>query len=101
MGTETARPGAERLEAVVAGRVQGVGFRYFVRQTAGRLGLAGWVRNEPDGSVRVVAEGPPAALAALELALHEGPAGAAVRDVRASRGPATGAFDGFDVERRG
>ncbi len=98
---ETARPETERLEAVVAGRVQGVGFRYFVRQTARRLGLAGWVRNERDGTVRVVAEGPPAALAALELALHDGPAGAAVREVRAHRGAATGAFDAFDVERQG
>lgn len=62
----------------VVGRVQGVGFRWFVRETARALDLAGWVRNEPDGSVVVTAGGAPDRLAALELALQEGPAGALV-----------------------
>jgi acylphosphatase len=88
-----------RLEAVAAGRVQGVGFRWFVRERAQALGLAGWVRNEPDGTVRVVAEGPPAALDALAAALRAGPPGAVVRDLHASRGAATGTFDGFGVDR--
>ncbi len=81
------------------GRVQGVGFRHFVRQTAKRLGLVGWVRNERDGTVRVVAEGPPDGLGRLEAALHEGPAGAVVHEVRAERAVATGEFDAFDVTR--
>ena len=50
-------PVQERLDATVRGRVQGVGFRYMVLEEAHRLGLAGWVANEPDGSVRCVAEG--------------------------------------------
>jgi len=89
----------QRLEAVVAGRVQGVGFRYFVRQRARALGLAGWVRNERDETVRVVAEGSTGALDELRTALHEGPPGAAVTRVEAHTGAATGAFAGFDVVR--
>jgi acylphosphatase len=47
-----------RLRALVDGRVQGVGFRYWVRQEAESLGLAGWAANLPDGRVEVIAEGP-------------------------------------------
>ena len=66
---------------VVSGRVQGVGYRYFVLRAAGALGLSGFARNQPDGSVEVVAEGSPQALADLEARLREGPAFAAVEDV--------------------
>lgn len=93
------QPEAERLEAVVTGRVQGVGFRWFVRERARTLGLTGWVRNERDGSVRVVAEGPPAALDALEAALRVGSPGAGVREVRAERSAVAEDSDGFRVER--
>jgi acylphosphatase len=89
---------AERLDAVVTGRVQGVGFRYFVVRTARSLGLAGAVRNARDGSVRVVAEGPPGALEALVERLRVGPSGAVVADVDARRGPAAGGYADFDVE---
>jgi acylphosphatase len=92
---------AERLEAWVRGRVQGVGFRVFVAREAWRLGLAGWVRNEPDGAVHVVAEGPAEDLDALLEALHEGPAGAAVRDVVAARGPGVARLTGFDIRAGG
>ena len=57
----------------VVGRVQGVGFRWWTRRTAVELGLHGWVRNEPDGSVVVHAGGPEAALSGLEDALRRGP----------------------------
>ena len=50
-------PARRRLEATVRGRVQGVGFRRYVQTWARRLELAGWVRNEPDGSVTLCAEG--------------------------------------------
>jgi acylphosphatase len=88
---------AERLEAVVHGRVQGVGFRLFVVREAGRLGLTGWVANEASGRVRCVAEGPRAALEALLGALRDGPRGAWVERVDATWSEAGGAFSGFDV----
>jgi acylphosphatase len=65
----------------VRGRVQGVGFRYFVRVAARRLGLHGWVRNDDDGSVSVAAAGPPDALATFERQLREGPAGSRIEAV--------------------
>jgi acylphosphatase len=89
--------GAERLEAVVRGDVQGVGFRWFVRRAAGDLDLKGWVANEPDGSVRVVAEGRAVALDQLVGRLRTGPPGAAVEDVRVERGSPVGRFDGFTI----
>jgi acylphosphatase len=88
---------AERLEAVVHGRVQGVGYRIFVIRQATRLGLTGWVANEPSGRVRCVAEGPRDALEALLGILREGPDGAAVERVDAIWSPAIGGFADFDV----
>src|SRR5512135_2692924 len=90
-----------RLDAVVAGRVQGVGFRYFVMGTAWRLGLSGWVANLPDGRVQCVAEGPRSDLDALLDALREGPPAALVTNVSAAWMPATGAFSGFTVRSAG
>lgn len=66
---------------VVEGAVQGVGFRYFVRHRATALGLGGRVRNLRDGSVEVVAQGSPKALAELEAALWRGPSLAKVSRV--------------------
>ena len=88
---------AERLEAVIHGRVQGVGFRVFVRREARRLGLAGWVANEASSRVRCVAEGSRDQLEALARALNDGPPGAWVDRVDEAWHPATGEFDGFDV----
>jgi acylphosphatase len=90
-----------RLEATVRGRVQGVGFRYFVVRESRRLGLAGWVANELDGSVRVVAEGDETAIGALDEALHRGPPGAIVERVTGVRMPATGRFGDFGVRSAG
>lgn len=58
---------------LVSGRVQGVGYRYFVAREADALGVTGWVRNLPHGQVEVVAEGTVAQLATLEGRLWEGP----------------------------
>ena len=58
---------------IVSGRVQGVGFRYFVRRQAERLGVSGFTRNLVDGSVEVVAEGDDDRLSALEESLRRGP----------------------------
>jgi acylphosphatase len=80
------RPGGEGPVArcfVVNGRVQGVGFRYFVVREAQALGLAGWVRNLPDGRVEVLASGDPDIVSALEGRLWEGPPHARVTSVEA------------------
>jgi len=67
-----------RLHVLVRGRVQGVGFRWHVREAARRLGLAGWVRNRPDGTVEVAAEGSDELLQLLQNELWKGPPGAVV-----------------------
>ena len=66
---------------IVLGRVQGVGFRYFVLREAQRLGVTGFARNRPDGSVEVVAEGSDETLAELEGRLREGPSFSTVAGV--------------------
>lgn len=81
---------------LVTGRVQGVGFRYFVQRRAVELGLAGWVRNRPDGGVEVLAEGPVAALAKLRQALECGPSLARVEHVSENPAPA-GGLEGFRI----
>ena len=68
---------------IVAGRVQGVGFRYFVARSARGLGLSGYVRNLPDGTVEVAASGNRASLDALAALLEKGPPGAIVESVQA------------------
>lgn len=72
---------------VVYGRVQGVGFRWFVLRQAERLGLTGLARNLRDGSVEVIADGTEAALAELERALEQGPRAAHVERVEKSNVP--------------
>jgi DNA ligase D-like protein (predicted 3'-phosphoesterase) len=73
--------GERAIRAIVAGAVQGVGFREATRRSAERLGVDGWVRNVEDGTVAVHAEGPPAAIDALLEYLREGPRGAGVAEV--------------------
>jgi acylphosphatase len=90
-----------RLEANVRGRVQGVGFRYFALSQAMRLGLTGFVANDQDGSVRVVAEGPRPDLELLLEALREGPASAIVERVNADWLAYTGHWHSFSIESRG
>lgn len=65
----------------VVGRVQGVGFRWFVREAARRAGLAGWVRNHDDGRVEIAASGSDSAIAELKCAARVGPPGAHVEHV--------------------
>ncbi len=66
------------LHFLVQGRVQGVGFRWFVHREAAELHLRGWVRNTPDGKVELVAAGPLEDLAELRTALHKGSRGSRV-----------------------
>ena len=81
----------ETCRFLVRGRVQGVGFRWFVEREAHILGIAGWVRNNPDGSVEVLAIGTPEQLAGLRSRLQEGPRAARVDHVEESEAqPVTG-----------
>ena len=68
----------DAVHLVVRGRVQGVGFRWFVRENARRGELRGWVRNNPDGSVEVVAKGDPECIDRLLVAVRRGPPGSHV-----------------------
>jgi acylphosphatase len=90
-----------RLEASVRGRVQGVGFRYFVLAQATHLGLTGWVANEQDGSVHCVAEGPRGDLDLLLERLHEGPASSIVEQVLEDWLPYTGHWGSFGLRSAG
>jgi acylphosphatase len=76
-----------RRHVTVAGRVQMVGFRAFVAQHAGALGLHGTVANRPDGTVECVVEGPEEAVDRLLGLLREGPRAARVEDVRIAEEP--------------
>ena len=87
-----------RLHAFVSGRVQGVGFRYFVYDHARELRLTGWVRNLQDGRVEVLAEGETEALEALLAQLQTGPGGSKVNDVQTIWSAASGEYDWFGIE---
>ncbi len=69
------------MHVTVSGRVQGVGFRWATLERARQRGIAGWVRNRPDGTVEAVFEGPPDAVDALVAWVRRGPSGARVDDV--------------------
>ena len=69
------------MHFLVKGRVQGVGFRWFVHREAAEIGLRGWVRNTDDGAVEVVVAGEPDQLKDLTLALGRGPRGSRVDEV--------------------
>ena len=90
-----------RRRVIVRGRVQGVGFRWFVREHARTLRLVGWVKNRVDGMVELEVEGPPEKVAELMTFVAEGPDGAVVAgvdDVQISE-PATPLPDTFTIER--
>jgi acylphosphatase len=93
--------GEQRMTARVVGRVQGVGFRWWVRSRAEELGLTGWVMNATDErGLELVAEGPPDRLDSLERQLWLGPRSAHVDAVDVSREPASGEYRGFEISRR-
>jgi acylphosphatase len=81
---------------LISGRVQGVGFRFFVEAVAGREGLHGWVRNTPDG-VEIRAEGDVEALTRFEHAVHRGPLRARVDHVDVTDVGADGVDSGFTI----
>jgi len=99
METEEDRGGRVRQGYVVTGRVQGVGFRYWTRETAMRLGLGGHVRNRLDGAVEAHVVGSPERVRAFEEALWRGPPAARVEDVTPIEGDQRVVPDRFDMER--
>ena len=93
----TGLPEASGFKGTVAGRVQGVGFRYFVARAARGLRLSGHVRNLPDGAVEVAAAGDRAALESLAALLEEGPPGAVVEAVNLDWSSPPDVGGSFDV----
>lgn len=87
----------KRLHAVVHGDVQGVGFRYFAQRKAQQLSLSGWVRNNDDGTVELVAEGEREPLEELKRAVEQGPRMSRVDRVDAEWSNATGNLGAFDL----
>ena len=80
--------------------MQGVSFRYYTLRKARTLGIGGWCANQPNGTVRVIAEGPRAQLEALLGWLGQGPPAAHVARVAAAWLPASAEFTTFDVRYR-
>ena len=85
-----------RLDVTIGGRVQGVGFRYYVLRRAVDLGLVGWVMNT-DRGVRCVVEGPRARVEQLLEIVGIGPAGALVEEIRPNWSGPTGGFSTFEI----
>lgn len=83
---------------LVRGRVQGVGFRWFVEREAVLLQIAGWVRNNPDGSVEVLAQGTREQLAGLHGRLREGPRAARVDEVEVSEAQPIAGLSSFQIQ---
>lgn len=85
----------KRLHAIIHGQVQGVSFRYYCTEKARELGITGWVMNNADGTVEVVAEGIEDNLNDLEHWLHQGSPSARVEAVYITWDEATGDYHGF------
>ena len=83
---------------VVRGRVQGVGFRWFVEREAFLLQIAGWVRNNPDGTVEVLAQGTREQLAGLHSRLREGPRAARIDEVEMSEAQPVAGLTSFQIQ---
>ena len=79
----------------ISGRVQGVGYRFYMQRKARELGLTGWVRNRHDGSVEAMIQGSPEGVEAMTAWARCGPPSAAVTDVRIADG--SGDYAGFEA----
>jgi acylphosphatase len=89
--------GIKRVHVIVAGRVQGVYFRAFTRDEAVRLGLSGWVRNRPNGSVEAIIEGKETAVEKMLQWLHQGSPNSNVEKVEAIEEPPVGGAHTFEI----
>jgi acylphosphatase len=98
--TASEKPIAAR-RYIVRGRVQGVGFRWFVEREAHLLGIAGWVRNNRDGSVEVLAQGTREQLSGLHSRLREGPRAARVDGVEIEEADPSSGLASFRIEGAG
>lgn len=87
----------QAVKVVVKGRVQGVGFRWFTREKARDLGLAGYVRNLSDGNVEVCAEGGQQEINELISMLRQGPSWSQVTDLEIDDAPVLGKYEDFNV----
>lgn len=87
-----------QVRAVIRGRVQGVFYRAWTQQTARSLGLSGWVRNLPDGSVELLAQGSAEPLQELLRLCRQGPPAAHVQAVEAEWSEAESDFSDFSIE---
>ena len=83
---------------VVSGRVQGVGFRWFVQEKAAIEGAVGWVRNLPDGTVEALIQGEAEAVLRIDRQIRRGPPAARVESVEAVDEPASGRFTAFLID---
>jgi len=83
---------------VVRGRVQGVGFRWFVEREAKTLGISGWVRNNSDGSVEVLGSGTQEQLSGLRSRLRQGPRASRVDNVEEAEAEAVAGLNTFRIE---
>ena len=83
---------------LVKGRVQGVGFRWFVEAEARRIGIGGWVRNRDDGAVEVLASGSDAQLNSLYESLREGPRAARIDKVEVDEAAPFSGYQTFQIE---
>lgn len=93
--------GLTARRAIVRGRVQGVGFRFFAERAAREFGIRGWVRNLPDGTVETFAEGEADAVAGYLEKLRRGPLGSRVDAVDVNEVPPAdiGRHAGFEITR--
>jgi acylphosphatase len=90
-------PEPEARRWIVIGRVQGVGYRYFARQTARAMGVRGWIRNLPDGSCEVQVAASADALQLFKEELLRGPRGALVEDIEDERLVQVPTWQGFQI----
>ncbi|HET7577660.1 MAG TPA: acylphosphatase [Bacillales bacterium] len=88
----------KRYHIIVHGRVQGVGFRYHTQQHAVRHGIKGWVRNNPDGTVEIDAEGENHDMDRFIRELRKGSMNAKVTDVEYEENPHTGTHHSFQIQ---
>ncbi len=89
----------KRAHIIVAGIVQGVSFRAFAKAEADRLKISGWVKNLPDGSVEILAQGNEKYLERFISRMRRGPKSARIRNVKINCSDAIGEFENFEIRR--